>query len=847
MSPLRGPQSLRHRVQLNIHAAGARIASIGLIVLALAGCGGGGGGGGGAAPPAAPVAPAGLDYPIPPPETVGVAMTPISPTLTAGTADSYLVTPNLPAGVSLDGTTGTISGTPVVAAPLAIYTITATNASGMATFDLPLEILPAVIPEIEFSLATQSIPEAAGTVTVDLTLSVATTIEVSIEVSDLSTTATSLVDYQITTTNLAIPAGQTTASFSIDLLDDPIAENDETIELMLISPIGVTIGAQGTQSITILDDEADPVAQFSLATLVLTEGSPTATISVALDRAASTARSVTLATSGSAQGGADFSIGGATLSFPPGATLGTTTLDIVDDTIFEGDEQITVTLIPGPDLQSGAITTLTVTIGENDLPPSVELTGGGTVLEGSGPTALTATLSDIAAVDATIEFALAGSATEGADYTATLTPLTIAAGTLSATISIDPLADTIIEGDETIEATLLSATPATLGLVIDQTVTIEDVIVPLPTVEISGDATVVEGAGLVNLTVTLSAVSTSTITVNFDLGGTATAGVDFAAPANPVSIPAGVISAPITIEPIDDGIVEGTETATITLTGATGATLGANLVATATIEETPVALVTVVGGGTIFETGGPIDLLVSLSSAAPTAVEVFFGIGGTATNGVDYTITISPLTIPQGDTFGVITIDPIADGATEGPETIEIDLTAVNGAALGAQTSATITLDESIVPTVNLTGSGQTQLEGAGPVTIGVNLSATTTQDVIVDFGFGGTATPGADFLPSISPVAIIAGTTATTITINPLGDGVTEGNETVIVQILTVTGAAIGVSDTALITIEDDTSAPAPPVGLFYSEPVAIYPPPAEPSRRTSRASRWGAPTTTA
>ena len=116
--------------------ATTRIALITLITFALAACGGGGGGGGVSAPSA-------LAYTSPVQATVGTAITSLSPTVT-GAVTSYAVSPALPAGLSLNATTGVISGTPTSTAPLATYTITATNAGGSTTFGWALTVSAAV-------------------------------------------------------------------------------------------------------------------------------------------------------------------------------------------------------------------------------------------------------------------------------------------------------------------------------------------------------------------------------------------------------------------------------------------------------------------------------------------------------------------------------------------------------------------------------------------------------------------------------------------------------------------------------------------------------------------------------
>jgi len=75
--------------------------------------------------------------------TVGKAMDPIRPVIT-GTVDSYSLPPNgaLPAGLFLDTASGTVSGTPKAVQTIKVYTISATNAGGTATFSLNITINP---------------------------------------------------------------------------------------------------------------------------------------------------------------------------------------------------------------------------------------------------------------------------------------------------------------------------------------------------------------------------------------------------------------------------------------------------------------------------------------------------------------------------------------------------------------------------------------------------------------------------------------------------------------------------------------------------------------------------------
>ena len=146
---------------------GALAARVGLLSIAAlaAGCGGGS-----SSTPPTVTAPSGLSYPNPTTATVGTAMTPLSPTV-VGTVSSYSVSPPLPTGLSLNTTSGVISGTPAASAAEATYVITATNAGGNTTFVLSLSVNPPgklATSAISLAFANQlvSTPSTAQTIAV---------------------------------------------------------------------------------------------------------------------------------------------------------------------------------------------------------------------------------------------------------------------------------------------------------------------------------------------------------------------------------------------------------------------------------------------------------------------------------------------------------------------------------------------------------------------------------------------------------------------------------------------------------------------------------------------------------
>lgn len=84
-------------------------------------------------------APANLRYASPLQAAVNMPLTPVTPSVT-GTVSSYSVSPALPAGLTINTATGTISGTPTATAEQSTYTITASNVSGSVAFGLVLTV-----------------------------------------------------------------------------------------------------------------------------------------------------------------------------------------------------------------------------------------------------------------------------------------------------------------------------------------------------------------------------------------------------------------------------------------------------------------------------------------------------------------------------------------------------------------------------------------------------------------------------------------------------------------------------------------------------------------------------------
>ncbi len=117
-----------------------------------------------------------------------------------------------------------------------------------------LEQLPE-IALVDFNPPNNSVAEAASTQDITVNLSNSHTQDVSIQYSVTGGTATESVDYSLSVSPVVIPAGNTSATITVTLLDDTVKEGDETIEITLGEIINGVAGTTTSITVTITDDD----------------------------------------------------------------------------------------------------------------------------------------------------------------------------------------------------------------------------------------------------------------------------------------------------------------------------------------------------------------------------------------------------------------------------------------------------------------------------------------------------------------------------------------------------------------------------------------------------------------
>lgn len=139
------------------------------------------------------------------------------------------------------------------------------------------------------------------------------------------------------------------------------------------------------------------------------------------------------------------------------------------------------------------------------------------------------------------------------------------------------------------------------------------------------------------------------------------------------------------------------------------------------------------------------------------------------------------------------------------PDTADIVVPAAIYDQLAPENRLGVVSDANVTATVFLAVDNETISEADGMVTITVSLNAATNQDVTVVLSVAGTATQDTDYTLSTTSIVVPAGLTSATATLSAIQDDEAEGNETVVLDIESVTNAEAAENQAVTINIEDD------------------------------------------
>ncbi len=304
------------------------------------------------------------------------------------------------------------------------------------------------------------------------------------------------------------------------------------------------------------------------------------------------------------------------------------------------------------------------------------------------------------------------------------------------------------------------------------------VVVTLPPSATEGDG-LLPGAGQIQL----PTVQTSNVVI----GLTSSDPAQVQVPAS-ITLFAGQSNAVFDLTILDDGVLDGTQTATITASVPSSGTGSASM----NIFDKETAVLQVSLPATVTKGQGTVQGIVQVS--APVGANVTVGLSSSSTNLIQVPASVM---VPSGQTSAVFTATILTDGQINGGQIVNVTAHVQNWtdgtAAVTVQDNLnlTVTLPASVWKNAGvLTNGGSVSTFGALPSNLPVTLSSGSPAVLIVP-----------------STLTISAGTASSTFNITVVDNSTTGSNQTV-----TVTASAPGFTNGSASMLLLNDQSPAPP-----------------------------------
>ena len=675
--------------------------------------------------------------------------------------------------------------------------------------------------------STLSLEEDAGAVELTVTLTPASSDQVTVDYATLAASATAGEDYTQASGTLTFAAGETQKTTTVTILDDTLYETG-SVDAVLVELSNATgtavLGGTTTIHLQIQDNESPPTA--TMENVRIDEGAGTMVFTLSLAHGIDTDieyRANANELGGTAIERVDYATffsdtGVVNLKIPARQTSATFAVTILDDDVHEADETISIRWNRNSLVVATESIDVTGTIANDD---ERGVTVGVTAL--TVPEGGDATYTVVLASEPTGDVTVTPSVSGNTEVTVNPSPLTFTARTwdeaqtvtVSAGQDADAATDTatighaVAGGDYGANSVAANAIAVTVND--DETVSTEVTLTVDPAMLDEGDS-----ATTVTVTGTLNGGTREAVTVvTVSVGATndaAVEGTDYATVEDlTLTIGAGQTAATQTfmLNPTDDDVDEANKTLTVAgSTTVTGFTVNGTTVTIADDDERGVdvgvtALTVPEGGGATYT--------VVLESEPTGNVTVTPSVSGNSEVTVSSTLTFTPSDWDQAQT---VTVSAASDSdAVNDTATVTHTVSGGDyGTVAAGDIAVTVDDDETVSTEVTLTvdpaalneGDGATTVTVTGTLNGGARNAATV---VTVSVGASNdAAVEGTDYATVEDlTLTIGAGQTAATQTfmLNPTDDDVDEANKTLTVAgSTTVTGFTV---NGTTVTIADD------------------------------------------
>ena len=598
------------------------------------------------------------------------------------------------------------------------------------------------------------VDEAGKEATFVITLSKPSASVVTVNYATQNGTATAGTDFIATSGTLNFAPGEMTKTVKVTVVNDGAFELAESFNLVLSGLVNATT-LDGTGTAIIGENDAPKVAvsTISVDDVVVDETQGFADFVVRLDVPNLTPVTVSYNNSNVSANGLDYTAFSGTLHFASGETVKTVRMPLINDVGIEALEHFTLNLFSASANATIADAFAIASIVDNDGPagtPAASITDA-VVNEDNQTITVTVILNKPSTGN--ISFTVAGqdaTANTNSDVRAltALGKMSFAPGETAKTVTFGLVKETTSESAEVFDVVLTAPVGATIAdgrshIIIAPN---DGATAAAPVINVA-NVVAAENKGYLEFVVTLSAPSTSTVSVSYNnTNGTAN-GLDYSALSGTLRFAPGEVVKVVRMPLLDDAAVEAQETFTLNLFSATNATIG-NASATARIidNESPAPVVPIAIAGT---TGN--DIL----RGTPFADALTGGNGNDVLDGGAGNDSYS-----GGAGNDIYLLEETGDTYTEAPGGgTDLVISYLSAHTLGAE-----------VENLTLAGSAVTGIGNSGNNTIIGNASANT-----IEGGVGNDILNGGAGIDTISYSAATAGVTVsllTTIAQNTVGAG---------------------------------------------------------------------------
>ncbi len=531
----------------------------------------------------------------------------------------------------------------------------------------PVEVVAGIAPTQAVFTATLDAPAASP---------------IKLSYSTLNGSAKAGLDYRATASHVVIPAGATSATFSVNVLSSTVTEPDRAFFVRLSAGPGNDLASKKT-SATIIESSTPPTVTVSDATVKVGLGAHRVTIAsffVGLTNRTASPVTVHYLTQGvTAVPGINYFPGNGYVVIPPFRTGGNIKIKIVGTAMVSPDKvfDVNITGATNGQVPPGTFSRVVITddVTGGIVRPNLTISNA-TAVRGADAV-FNLTLSAPSANDVSVHyFTTPGTASE-AQFAQTNGILTIPAGQTTATISVPTAVDSNVNADG--QFRLVLSAPANAQIVGNNAI---GTILFYPSITIN-DAVVDEANAAplkpVTFFATLNAPSSLPVTFTYntaDGGSTdsgvfenATAGTDYTASSGTLTFQPGQTSLAFTVPVLADPFAFGDQIFAVNISSPVNGII-ARATATGTIqnlaEVVGVPLVTVEDASAMVHSAqnGVINFTVSLESASTLPVSVQYTTADdTAVAGIDYTAQTGTVTFDPGQTNKLVSI-PIFGNAT---------------------------------------------------------------------------------------------------------------------------------------------------------------------------------------